>query len=578
MTTREDEIRRRVGPRLGILYGAESVDPLTDAVLALVRRHADRLPEPSDRCWNESTVVLITYGDQVRRDGQAPLATLRDLLQEQGVEPLIEAVHLLPFYPYSSDDGFSVIDFEQVDPALGAWSDVADLSRRYRLMFDLVLNHVSSRSEWFQGYLSGDPTYREFFLEIDPATDLSSVIRPRNLPLLTPVDTAAGRKHVWTTFSADQIDLNYSHPPVLLAMLDVLLTYVARGAKLVRLDAVAFLWKRLGSTCLHLPETHEVIKLLRDLLDIVAPGTVLVTETNVPHEENISYFGAGDEADMVYQFSLPPLLLDALSTGDAGPLNDWAHGVCRTEPGTTYFNFTASHDGVGVRPLQGLVADERFDRLIRHVERRGGAVSRKRDPDGAASPYELNITYFSALDEPNLPDPADRSRRFLSSQAIALALRGVPGIYFHSLIGTPDDQEGVARTGRARSINRRRFDWDELHEMLDGPDSVHRHILERYRHMLATRTAHPAFHPEAPQEIVDVGTRSVFAFLRVASDGTQRILSATNVSSEPQSASLSALPAVGGAVDLLTGEEPSLDDSRISLQPYQTVWLKFDRS
>ncbi len=489
-------LRERLAPRLKLLYGERAGDCF-DKITALVEANrVEPVGEPLDSIWDQRDVVLITYGDQVHfdendtegesgsetTDTKSPLAALARFLAEAELDSSINTIHLLPCFPYSSDDGFSVIDYRQIDPALGDWSDVDRLGRDYRLMFDLVLNHISRRSRWFEEYLAGREPFRRFFIEVEPGTDISLVVRPRSLPLLTEVQTAAGPRHVWTTFSDDQIDLNFAEPDVLVEMVDVLLLYLAHGARIVRLDAIAYLWKQLGTSCIHLPQTHEVVKLLRDVADAVSPGTIILTETNVPHEENVSYFGHGDEARMVYQFSLAPLLLEALLSGDGRLLNDWLADMRPTPPGTTVFNFTASHDGVGVRPLEGIMPPDRFERLINAVRARGGHVSTKRGPDGNDSPYELNITYFSALAEVDEPDDDKALQmqidRFLASQAVMLSLRGIPGVYFHSLVGTPNDTQGVATTGRARSINRRKFGLGELRGILSLGKGDRSHLCD----------------------------------------------------------------------------------------------------
>ena len=161
---------------------------------------------------------------------------------------MVDDIHLLPFYPYSSDDGFSVIDYKQVNPALGTWDDVARVGQNFHLMFDGVINHISAQSAWFKAFLQDDPKYRDYFIVVEGEPDLSQVVRPRTLPLLTEFTTPSGAKKVWTTFSADQIDLNYANPEVLLDIIDVLLFYVAHGAELIRLDAIAYLWKEIGTT------------------------------------------------------------------------------------------------------------------------------------------------------------------------------------------------------------------------------------------------------------------------------------------------------------------------------------------
>ncbi len=331
--------------------------------------------------WSQRDVVLITYADQVRDEGVTPLRAQLGFLLDHRLDEVIRCVHLLPFCPYTSDDGFSVTDYLAVDPASGTWDDIAEFGKSFDLMFDLVLNHASQKHEWFQRYLEGDPQFADFFIDQDPTADLSQVVRPRSLPLLTEFDSADGLKHVWTTFSADQVDLNYANPRVMLAMLETLVEYARRGARIIRLDAIAFLWKEVGTNCIHLPQTHAAVRLMRRVLDQVAPGTLVLTETNVPHAENLSYFGDGDdEAHMVYQFSLPPLLLDAIHSRDTSVLRDWLKTLKTPSKQTTFFNFTASHDGIGVRPLEGLVSAERVEQLADVVRRHGGRVSTRRNP------------------------------------------------------------------------------------------------------------------------------------------------------------------------------------------------------
>lgn len=567
------------------LYGDEAEHCL-ERILAVCQQHRSQLTGRTGELWNERDVVLITYGDQVQSAGESPLRSLNSFLREHELHDLIGTVHLLPFFPYSSDDGFSVIDYRRVNPKLGDWDDVAALGASFDLMFDLVLNHCSKESEWFRSYLAGRPPYDGYFIEADPQTDLSAVTRPRSSPLLTPCSTSRGTKHLWTTFSDDQLDLNFANPDVLVEMIDVLLSYVGRGARIVRLDAIAYLWKTIGTSCIHLPQTHAVVRLLRKVLDLAAPGTILLTETNVPHEENVSYFGDGDEAHMVYTFSLAPLLLDAFLSEEAGPLNAWLANLQPASRGTAYFNFTASHDGVGVRPLEGLVGSERFDRLITAIRARGGHVSKKRNPDGSESPYELNVTYFSALGPPaeSVPDTSSvrdtfrvdaelHVRRFLSSQAMMLALRGVPGVYSHSLLGTPNDISGVERTGRARSINRRKFRRDELDRLLSDSASTAKQVFDGYRRLLEARVAQPAFHPDAAQSFVDAGHPAVIAFRRTSLCGTQSILALTNVSSAPVTLDLKRCCGANDGIDLLGKTTPRA--GRVTLKPFGSAWIDF---
>ncbi|NLS97002.1 MAG: DUF3459 domain-containing protein [Planctomycetaceae bacterium] len=562
--------RERIRSHLNRLYPGDVEGTLAELV-ARIDKAASAIPARR-AVWDQTDCVLITYGDQVSQDGEAPLETLRNFLLRHDLESLLSIVHVLPFFPYSSDDGFSVIDYRRVDPVLGDWSDVAALGKSFDLMFDLVVNHCSRHSEWFQKYLAGEEPYAGYFIEADPCDDVSLVTRPRSHPLLTPFETSRETRHVWTTFSDDQVDLNFAAPSVLIEMIDVLLFYLQRGARIIRLDAIAYLWKELGTSCIHLPQTHEVVKLMRTVVDAVAPGTILLTETNVPHKENVSYYGNGDEAQMVYQFSLAPLLAEALQTGDASVLNHWLAGLEPTPPGTTVLNFTASHDGIGIRPLEGIMPSDRAERFVEAVQRRGGRVSMKRNTDGSESPYELNITYFDVVADPDRPDPLSHVRRFLAGQAVMLSLKGIPGIYFHSLVGTPNDLAGVRQTGRARTINRRKFRLEELEATLDRAGSPQAQVFEGYCRLLDVRRRQPAFHPEALQRVIRTEAPAVVAVVRESTTPFQRLLVLANLGHQ----------AVPVEVEGLIGAQPKRDllnldpvGPAVALAPYQVRWLEF---
>lgn len=542
------------------LYGDRADRCLQRLAMLAGRYGTGDLPRATAPSWSARDAVLITYGDMVQAPDAPPLAVLERFLEQQ-VGDAFTTLHILPFFPYASDDGFSVIHFRKVNPDLGTWSHLEKLAGRYRLMVDLVLNHVSRQSGWFQDFEAGVAPGRDYFITCDPATDLSQVVRPRRHPLLSPAWTRRGTAHVWTTFSADQVDLNFANPDVLFEMLDLLLFYVARGARVIRLDAIAYIWKRPGTSCLHLPEAHEVVKLMRAFLDLVAPGVVLLTETNVPHAENISYFGAGDEAHLVYQFALPPLVLHALLRGQARHLTAWASDLSAPPPGCSYLNFTASHDGIGVRPLEGLVPEAERHALVREVEARGGQVSSKRNADGTDSPYELNITYFDALGG---GDPDLHLARFLCSQTLPLCLQGVPAVYFQSLVAAPNDVAGVHRTGAPRSINRHKWQEQELASLLHQGDRPAARVLPEYLRRLRARGGVPAFAPDLPQRVLDVHP-GLFVVERGA--GPDRVLAVHNVTGQtiPWPEALGH----GWARDLLS---PG-GGTDTALEPYACRWL-----
>lgn len=579
------EPESRICSHLRFLYGdragADLWPRLQERLSAFRKGHPEfsqGVPAPSERL-TQRDVILITYGDQISEPGCSPLQTLAAFL-ETYVREVITGVHLLPFFPYSSDDGFSVIDYMAVNPSLGNWEDIRRLGESFRLMFDSVINHISAQSAWFQAFLAGAPEFADAFLVVDPDTDLSQVVRPRALPLLTPVCTVSGEeKWVWTTFSVDQIDLNFADPGVLLRIVDVLLFYVEQGAEIIRLDAIAYLWKTIGTPCIHLEETHRVVKLFRAVLDWVAPGVMLITETNVPHEENVSYFGDGsDEAQLVYQFPLPPLVLHALATGDASHLTAWASGLSLPSQTTTFYNFLASHDGIGVRPVEGILAPEDVRLLADRTLAHGGQVSYKANADGSQSIYELNISYFDAISSPQADEPpAVQVSRFMVSQAIMLALQGVPGIYVHSLLGSRNDQEGLRRTGRARSINREKLRRAELEAVLADPSSLRHAVFTAYCRLIRARTAHAAFHPNGAQQVLPLHP-ALFSVLRVAPDDTEPLLCVHNVSDAPVSVPTDFAALLGGqgraVCDVITGELVSMADGYLHCAPYQVLWLK----
>jgi sucrose phosphorylase len=562
-----------------VLYGGATVRSFQIGVRDLMRRHG--LPDDSARDpWraplvNAKDVLLITYGDQIREAARLPLESLGGFL-ERRLSDVVSGVHILPFYPYSSDDGFSVIDYFAVDPALGSWADIQRLGRSFDLMFDAVFNHMSARSEWFRRFLSGDSEFRDFFVTVEGEPDLSQVVRPRALPLLTPFPTTEGMKNVWTTFSADQVDLNFRNPKVMMAVLDALLFYVARGARFIRLDAIAFLWKEIGTPCLHLPQTHAAIQLMRAVLDEAAPGVVLITETNVPHRDNVSYFGDGsNEAQLVYNFALPPLVLHSIQTGSASALSAWATALELPAGGkATFFNFLASHDGIGVNPVRGILEPEEIQQLVDRTLAHGGFVSFKNNPDGSRSPYELNINFFDALSNPGGSEPLClQIDRFLAAQAIMLSVVGVPGIYFHSLLGSRGDRAGAEQSGIPRRINRQKLDCAAIESELAERGSLRSRVFLRFRELLRLRRSHAAFDPYAPHRII-AGDSRVFAVIRVSADQHERILCLHNVSDQAVSFDL-------GRVADTTDESwlNLLDEGRsiktgvpVELEPYEVIW------
>jgi glucosylglycerate phosphorylase len=550
------------------IYGAESAAQIEQRLLDLLERYRGKISKPEDASLSERDSLLITYGDQVQERGKAHLQTLTEFCETQ-LKGIVGGVHILPFYPWSSDDGFSVKDYRAVDPALGEWKDIERLGKSFCLMFDGVINHMSAQGGWFRKFLQDEEPYKDYFVTVEGTPDLSQVVRPRALPLLTEFETAAGRRKVWTTFSADQVDLNFANPDVLLEIFDILLMYAGRGAQFIRLDAIAYLWKENGTTCIHLPQTHAVIQLLRAVFDEVAPHVRLITETNVPHRDNISYFGDGtNEAQLVYNFALPPLVLHTFHAGDASILSGWASNLTLPSDRTTFFNFLASHDGIGLNPARGILSSADIDSLVEGTLTHGGLISYKQNSDGTTSPYEMNINYFDALSNPSSEEPLDlQVDRFMAAQAIMLSLVGMPGIYFHSLFGSRNWKEGVNTTKHNRTINRQKLEREELENQLADANSLRSKVFTRYRELLMARSSTSAFDPHGGQKVLDL-EKGIFAVLRTSPDGSRQVLCLQNVTAQELEIEN---PMKKTAHDMLTNR---LVDSKIVLKPYQTLWFK----
>lgn len=564
------------------LYGRDRTAGLVEQITALAAKHKLSIPpaltgEGRSRL-TQRDALLITYADQVREPSCMPLVTLAKLLEEH-CRGVLSGVHLLPFYPSSSDDGFAVEDFFAIDPAVGDWPDVARLGSSLDLMFDAVFNHMSARSGWFRAFLRGEQTFRDFFVTVHGDPDLSDVVRPRTLPLLTEFAGAAGAMKVWTTFSADQVDLNFANPRVLLAVIDALLFYVTKGARFIRLDAIAFLWKEIGTSCLHLPRTHRIIQVLRHVLDMAAPKVLLITETNVPHAENLSYFGDGsNEAQLVYNFALPPLVLHSFAAGNTWKLTRWAQSLSLPSGEVTFFNFLASHDGIGLNPARGILDASEIQALVARTTAHGGFISHKAMPDGSQAPYEMNINYFDALSNPRADEAIDRQvARAVCAHGLMLSFPGVPGIYFHSLFGSRGDRAGAETSGIPRRINREKLSLNSLQSALANPLSIRAKVFRGLGHLLAIRKEHEAFEPYGAFEALAVDPR-IFAIVRMrpgqTSVGDGRLLCLHNVSAETVEVDLKLVKeSAATRWSPLVGAEPGLD-GRLRLPPFCLSWLK----
>lgn len=523
--------------------------------------------------WSQEDIAVITYGDTLLRKGQVPLITLKDFL-DRHMQGVINIVHLLPFFPFSSDDGFAVKDYRSVNPVLGEWKHINDIACDYKLMADCVVNHCSSQSLWFKHFIANEGEGKDFFFTAFPEDDISKVVRPRTNALLRPVQTAKGVQHVWCTFSHDQVDLNFKNPQVLIEFIKIIRFYLDNGVRIFRFDAIAFLWKVEGTSCLNLDQTHEIVRLFRTIIERIQPDAIIITETNIPNQENLSYFGNANEAHCVYNFSLPPLLLNTFLTGSCRYLKQWMMSMPPAQLGTAYFNFIASHDGIGLRPAKGLLSHDEINTLIETMQSFGGEISWRTGKDGTERPYEVNITLFDALQGTINGKDGYSEARFLCAHIIMLALEGIPAFYIHSLLATENDYQRYAVTKRKRSINRTQWDIDDIDQRLANDNTHHARIHQKLKEIIQIRKQQKAFHPNATQFTLHLGDH-IFGFWRQSMDRSQSIFSISNITHQPQELSLLDINLISTEAwcDLISGEKISSVDEKICLAPYQSMWI-----
>lgn len=496
---------------------------------------------------DQTDTFLITYGDSITGEEKG-FSTLFSLLDTE-INNSIKNVHILPMYPYTSDDGFSVVDYEQVRTDLGTWDELNKAGQKYGLMYDFVINHMSKSSEWFKDYLLEKNNY---FIEYDNSFDYTKVVRPRTSPLFHEID---GKK-IWTTFSEDQVDLNFEEYKVFEEATRILIDYCSNGATFIRLDAIGFLWKESGTSCIHLENTHKIIKLWRLILDELFGDKYLITETNVPHEENISYFGDGDEAHLVYNFALPPLVADCILSASSKYLSKWLNELESIE-GCSYFNFLSSHDGVGLRPVEGILPKPNIDAIVSNALTKSGKINYKKNIDGSESPYECNINYFSLLKENDEFD----INRLLCATFILNSIQGCPAIYIHTLLGSENDLVGMQESGINRRINREQLEINTLLGELHNKNSDRAKILDGLSNQLNIRKKYAAFSPTSKQNVV-ASDDNVLIITRESDFET--VTCVVNVSS-----SIIKLDTEIFGQSIITNKEVRIAE----LQPYQYDWV-----
>ncbi len=524
--------------------------------------------------WDQSHCVLITYADTVRKDNERSLITLERVLNRYFLT-LSKVLHILPFLKSTSDGGFAVSSHEYLEDRFGNWADLKNLSNDHILMADLVLNHVSSSHLWVQQFIKSQEPGLSNIFSPSQQKDWSNVIRPRSSSLFSQINTSDGPRYVWTTFGPDQVDLNWQNPRMVLEFLKLLIKYLGNGVKWLRLDAVGFIWKEEGTTCLHLPKAHLIVKALKIQLSNLLNDGVLITETNVPQKENLSYLIPEDEAHMAYNFPLPPLLLEAVITSRADLLNNWITNWPDLPVNTTMFNFTASHDGVGLRALEGLMSDQRLNDLLISCEKRGGLISHRRLSNGDDKPYELNISWWSAMEDSSRDSKRFQYERFILTQLVVIALKGVPAFYLPALLASDNDIKSFSMSGQRRDLNRERFKYEELSLTLQNDDSNASRNIKFLSKAMEIRSILDSFHPSSQMECLTKDRSDLVAIKR----GKNRkiILAIHNFTENKLNYKINDLEflnSISTNVDLkdyLSGKRYS--NLSIVLDPFQVLWI-----
>ncbi len=573
----KEEFQNRLRSHIEKIYGKKESKQIVKGILSVFEGLQPAIQEEqighSTKGWNESDVYIITYGNSILSDSEKPLRVLYQFLMKY-MKGVVSTVHILPFFPFSSDAGFAVIDYKQVNKELGDWQDIKNIAQQFDLMADLVINHISSESKWFQQFINNEKPGCDYFIEVNESDDISQVVRPRTSNLLQTVDTHQGEKHVWCTFSADQVDLDFSNPNVLLEFINILRFYLEQGIRTIRLDAIAFLWKQLGTTCINLPQTHEIVKVFRLIIERYFPRALFITETNIPNIENLKYFGNSNEAHIIYNFSLPPLLLHAMWEGHSEYLVKWSMSMPPSPLNCTYLNFTASHDGIGLRPVEGILSDADIDSLVAGMQKFGGEVTTRTITDAGERAYEINITWMDAMKGTSVGDDDYQVERFLCSQIIMLGLEGIPAFYIHSLFAGENDYDKFAKTQRKRSINRGQWDLEEVDSILSDYTSNSCKVFHELRRLIMMRSKQAAFHPNATQYTLHLG-ESIFGFWRQSINRDQSIFAIHNVTNTEQELSLSNINLIctDTWVDLIAWDTLNVSGDTITLKPYQCLWI-----
>ena len=522
--------------------------------------------------WTEKDLFLITYADSIINKNVKNFICLNDFLNKYCKE--FSYIHVLPFFPYSSDDGFAVMDFKKVNSEHGTWEDFKKISYSFKTMVDLVINHCSSKNKIFIDFLNGSSNMSDFFIVSDKKfKQLEKIVRPRSSDISKKINLNGKTKYVWCTFSHDQVDFNFKNPHVLIYFLEIMKLYLDKNVKALRLDAVAFIWKQLGTKCINLPQTHDIIRLLRLIIDNYYPDVLIITETNIPSHENLSYFGNNNEAHCIYNFSLAPLLIHAIISGNGKYLKRWSRSMPPAQEKNSYLNFLSSHDGIGLRPLEGILPEKELTNYLNFFKKQGALFGLRKNKK-KESVYEVNITLLDAFKESYFGSDSYRIKRFVLAHTILFSMEGIPAVYIQNMIGSKNDYAKVKKTGINRSINRRNWEFNLLEQKLKNKNSTNSKIFNLLKEIISLRKKQPAFHPNATQFTLQLDD-DFFGIWRQSIDRSQSIFCVSNLTNSQKRISLLNINLISTNewFDIISRKQIKNQSGIITFKPYQTYWL-----
>ncbi len=566
----QNKIEKKLRNIYHSLYSKIEIEQYSKEITQIIKKF-NKKNKKKNKLISEKTSIIICYGDSVFDSKQKYLIKGFQNFYQKRLKNYFNTVHFLPFYPSSSDSGFAVKDHYKIDSRIGTWSDISNFAKKNDVMADIVINHSSARGLWFRNFLKDKKPGKNYFLTVNAKFNTSKVVRPRDHELLKKINIFKKTEYLWRTFSPDQLDLNFKNPAVLLRFIKIMINLVNHGVTIFRLDAIAYLWKESGTKCINLKQTHEIIKLFRLICSFLSVKTILVTETNLPEKENLSYFGKKDEANWIYNFSLSPLLIHAFLFENSFYLCKWSKQLPSTKLGNNYLNFIASHDGIGMRPAEGILNKKSIRDLLTRLKKNGSKFSYRKIKGKSKKVYEANITVFNALKKSNIDKEGKfYFERYISAHAIMISFEGVPAVYFNSLFGTSNDEAKYIITGNNRDVNRYR--WNEKHilNQLKNSKSKQSIFYKSLTNLLSIRAKQKAFHPNASRTTLNMGSK-IFCFQRKSIDKKQSIICLTNLSSKAQYVLLNKK--FRSWKNLINQKLYILPNKKLKLEPFQTIWL-----